>query len=103
MLRGLDAEGGWGQLKFTFSPVLEANAAVGQDNAFENELRSSDLATQLDVYANLARNQTVFGNLVYRPKTYLLFSTEYRQIRSWPITGDVDRNRIVGLAAGYLF
>jgi hypothetical protein len=101
--RGLDDEGGWGQLKFTFSPVLEANAAVGQDNAFENELRSSDLATQLDVYANLARNQTVFGNLVYRPKTYLLFSTEYRQIRSWPITGDVNRNRIVGLAAGYLF
>jgi outer membrane murein-binding lipoprotein Lpp len=100
----LDAEGGWGQVKFTFSPEFEANLAMGQDNAFESELRGSDLASVSgDMYADLARNQTAFGNLIYRPRSYLLFSTEYRQIRSWPIAGNANRDHIVGLAAGYLF
>lgn len=101
--KALDAEGGWGQLKFVFSPELEANVAAGQDNAFEGELRGSDLAAETGTYVNLARNQTAFGNLIYRPRTYLLFSAEYRQIRSWPIVGDANRDHIVGLAAGYLF
>jgi hypothetical protein len=101
--RGLDDEGGWGQVKFTFSPVLEANLAIGQDNAFAGDLRDSDLVTQQDAYASLARNQTAFGNFVFRPKTYLLFSTEYRQVRSWPIVGAASQNRILGVAAGYLF
>jgi regulator of replication initiation timing len=99
----LDAEGGWGQLKFTFSPELEANLAMGQDNAFEAELRDSDLAADDAMYVDLARNQTAFANLIYRPRTYLLFSTEYRQIRSWPIAGSANHNHIVGLAAGYMF
>jgi hypothetical protein len=101
--RALDAEGGWGQVKFTFMPQLEGNVAMGQDNAFEGELRDSDLATEDEMYVNLARNQTAFANLIYRPRTYLLFSTEYRQIRSWPIAGDANRDHIVGLAAGYMF
>ncbi len=102
-LRGLDAEGGWGQLKFTFSSTLEANLAVGQDNAFNNELRRSDLASDQDAYGSLARNQTAYGNLVYRPRSYLLISPEFRLIRSWPISGAVNSNKIFGLAAGYLF
>jgi TolA-binding protein len=101
--KALDAEGGWGQVKFTFSPELEGNLAMGQDNAFEGELRDSDLAAENTIYVDLARNQTAFANLVYRPRTYLLFSAEYRQIRSWPILGDANRDHIVGLAAGYLF
>ncbi|HTV13075.1 MAG TPA: hypothetical protein VME68_00080 [Acidobacteriaceae bacterium] len=101
--KALDAEGGWGQLKLTFSPELEANLATGQDNGFEDELRGSDLVTESGMYVNLARNQTAFGNIIYKPRTYLLFSAEYRQIRSWPISGNANRDHIVGLAAGYLF
>jgi hypothetical protein len=101
--KALDDEGGWGQVKFRFSPELEANVAMGQDNAFEGELRDSDLASEDAMYVDLARNQTWFGNLIYRPRTYLLFSAEYRQIRSWPIAGDASRDHIVGLAAGYMF
>jgi hypothetical protein len=101
--RALDAEGGWGQLKLTFSPKFEANIAMGQDNAFAGELRDADAATSVYAYASLARNQTAFGNLVFRPRADLVFSTEYRQIRSWPIADEANRNRIVGLAAGYLF
>lgn len=100
---GLDDEGGWAQLKWKLSPVLEANAAAGDDNAFAADLRNSDYATEPDAYQNLARNLTTYGNFVYRPHTYLLFSAEYRQIRSWPIAGSVNQNHIFGLAAGYLF
>ena len=102
-LRGLDAEGGWGQLKLTFSQQLEANLAFGQDDAFDSELLQSDLATSTNSYTNLARNQTGFGNLVYRPRSYLLFSAEFRQIKSWPIGDEAYRDRLFGLAAGYLF
>lgn len=101
--RELNDEGGWGQAKFILSRQFEANLAAGQDNGFASDLRSSDEATDQDAYSNLARNQTAYGNLVFRPRSYILFSTEYRQIRSWPINGDVNRDRIVGLAAGYLF
>jgi regulator of replication initiation timing len=100
---GLDDEGGWGQVKWKFSSVLEGNAAAGEDDAFAGELRGSDYATGQDSYEKLARNLTEYGNLIYRPRTYLLFSGEYRQIRSWPITGQADTNHIFGLAAGYLF
>ncbi len=102
-LKGLDDEGGWGQVKWKFSPVLEANLAAGEDNAFSRELRDSDLLSAQDVYQNLARNLTAYGNFVYRPRTYLLFSAEYRQIRSWPIAGAANENHFVGLATGYLF
>jgi regulator of replication initiation timing len=101
--RGLDDEGGWGQVKWTFSPVLEANGAAGEDNAFAGELRGSDYVTEQDVYQNLARNLTAYGNFVYRPRAYLLFSAEYRQIRSWPIAGSAANNHLFGVAAGYLF
>jgi hypothetical protein len=102
-LRGLDDEGGWGQVKWRFSPVIEANVAGGEDNAFAGELRGSDYAGEANGYQGLARNLTAYGNFVYRPHTWLLFSAEYRQIRSWPIAGAGEDNHIVGLAAGYLF
>ena len=102
-LYGLDAIGGWGQLKFVFSQTIEANIAAGQDNAFADDLRGSDYATEPRFYANLARNQTVLGNVIYKPRSFLLLSAEFREIRSWPILGSVNRNRILGVAAGYSF
>jgi hypothetical protein len=102
-IRDLDDEGGWGQLKWRIASEFEVNAAAGSDNGFASELRASDLDTSQDLYANLARNLTFFGNFVYRPRTYLLLSAEYRQIRSWPISGAANQDRNFGLAAGYSF
>jgi hypothetical protein len=101
--RGLNDEGGWAQMKVRFSPVLEGNVAAGADNAFAGDLRGSAYATEQNAYESLARNRTTYGNLTYRPYTYLLFSAEYRQIRSSPIEGSANENHILGLAAGYLF
>ena len=99
----LNAVGGWSQLKFILSRQFELNAAIGQDNGFAKEIRASDSATNTDPYSALARNRTAFGNLIYRPRAYLLFSGEYRDIHTWQITGPVQSSQSLSLAAGYIF
>jgi regulator of replication initiation timing len=103
ILRGLNDEGGWGQLKVKMIRSLEANFALGDDNAFARDLRGADLELEQNNYLNLARNRTAFANVIYRPRTYLLLSAEYRNIYSWPITGNGNSNQSLGLAAGYFF
>jgi prefoldin subunit 5 len=102
-IEGLNDEGGWGQVKWRFSPIVEANIAAGEDDAFAAELRDSGFAAGQNAYQSLARNLTAYGNFVYRPRTYLLFSAEYRQIRSSPIAGPANNDHIFGVAGGYLF
>ena len=82
---------------------FEANAGIGEDAGFSSELRYYTDPTATDVYTNLARNRTVLANIIYRPKTYLLFSAEYRNIYSWPISGSVNTAQSLGLATGYSF
>src|SRR5262249_26353210 len=102
-LYGLNDVGGWAQAKFAISPSLEANASMGLDNGFANDLRRSDQASASGWYANLARNQTVLANFVYRPKTYLLLSAEFRQINSRTAAGQASQDNVLGLATGYIF
>ena len=100
---GLNDAGGWAQAKFTFSPSFEANVSTGLDNGFANDLRDSDQASASGWYANLARNQTILANVIFRPKTYLLLSAEFRQINSRTVAGRVSQNNVLGLATGYVF
>lgn len=102
-IRGLNAAGGWAQAKFTLTRSMEANVSAGLDDAFSADLRNSDQAAGEDYYASLARNQTVLANFVYRPRTYLVFSTEFRQINSRSVLGHSWQDRVVGIATGYIF
>ena len=102
-LDGLNAAGGWAQAKVTFLQSLEANISAGFDNAFAADLRDSDQSIGQGYYASLARNETLLANLVYRPKTYLLLSTEFRQINSRSISGNTWQDRVFGVATGYIF
>jgi hypothetical protein len=102
-LDGLNAAGGWAQAKVTFAPSLEANVSAGLDNAYATDLRDSDQAAGIGPYASLARNATLIANVVYRPKTYLLLSTEFRQINSRWIAGQTAQDRVFGVATGYIF
>jgi polyhydroxyalkanoate synthesis regulator phasin len=102
-LDGLNAAGGWAQAKVTFAPSLEANVSAGLDNAYAADLRDSDQAAGLGPYASLARNATLIANVVYRPRTYLLLSTEFRQINSRWIAGQTAQDRVFGVTTGYIF
>jgi regulator of replication initiation timing len=100
---GLNAAGGWVQARFPFTPTLEANVSTGVDNAYAADLRDSDQAAAQGWYAGLARNRTLLANLVYRPRTYLLLSTEFRQIESRWINGQNSQDRVFGVSTGYIF
>ena len=102
-LNGLNAAGGWAQAKITFTPEFEANVSAGLDNAYASDLRDSDQALAPGPYAGLARNATLIANVVYRPKTYLLLSTEFRQINSRWISGQSNDDHVFGVATGYIF
>jgi hypothetical protein len=101
-LTGLKDAGGWSQLKFKAAERVEFNFAFGQDNAASGQLRRADLDIT-NAYVGLARNQTAFGNVVFRPTSTILLSAEYRKLRSWQVTGAADTADILGLAAGYEF
>lgn len=101
--RGLNAIGGWTQFKARFGQSIEANASIGLDDGFAGDFHSivfppTPTATQLR-----ARNRMALGNLIFRPKTYLILSPEYRRIWTWPIRGAVNTADIFTLSAGYQF
>lgn len=100
--RALDDVGGWAQMKMRASQRLEFNAAYGIDNAFAGELRPYVTGTS-GLYESLARNSTIFANVIYSPSSYTLFSFEYRRIDTSPVSAAASASDIYGIAAGYRF
>jgi len=98
----LNTVGGWAQLKYRATPKLEFNAAFGQDNPFAVDLR---YFTQPQSYGDpsLSRNQSVFGNVIYRPRSDVLFSLEYRHLKTFSIYDTNANAGQVNLGMGILF
>ena len=99
--RPFDDVGGWAELKEQISQRLELNAAFGIDNGFARELRPYAIPGG-NYYQNLARNRTATGNFIFKPSAYLLFSIEYRRIKSWSADRDWSSD-VIGLGAGFKF
>jgi hypothetical protein len=99
----LDATGGWAQLKARLNNVTEANAFFGQDSGEAGELRMEVPGDNFPPYAYLEKNRTVGANVIFRPKTYLVFSGEYRNLRSWYLNGNSYPAQNMTLTMGYLF
>jgi hypothetical protein len=51
----------------------------------------------------VVRNRSSFVNFIYRPRSDLLFSTEYRRLRTWDIRGGSQTADHVNLSMGILF
>jgi len=100
---GADTVGGWSQLKLRFSPTFESNAAFGIDDALSGNFDGLVLSTTTNPLELNARTSSVIGNLIFRPKTYLIFSPEYRRILSWRYTGAASIANIFTITAGYQF
>jgi hypothetical protein len=101
-VRGLDSVGGWSQLKFKASAKLEFNGAFGLDNPFREDLRAFS-SPQSYFLPTLAQNRGSLVNFVYRPRSDLLFSAEYRHLRTFFINSSSDRAEQVNLMMGFLF
>jgi hypothetical protein len=104
-IRGLDAIGGWTQVKVRASSKLEFNAAAGQDNPFAGQIRaypySGYPANQLG--GVVTRNQSELFNVIYRPRSALVFSAEYRHIGTFELDNSRYTADHINLVMGILF
>jgi hypothetical protein len=101
-IRGLDSAGGWSQLKLQLMSKLEINGVFAEDNAFASDVRG--FATDQNNFITiLGRNRGGLGNIIYRPRSDLLFSAEFRRLRSFPVYGNSSVTNQVNLAMGILF
>ncbi len=95
-VRGLDAIGGWSQLKLKATDTLEFNAAVGLDNPTTGEVRASGNPL-------LVQNRGALVNFVFRPRSSLLFSAEYGHLRSFQLNDVSNGADRFNLMMGILF
>jgi hypothetical protein len=103
-IRGLNATGGWAQIKFRQTEKLEWNGALGQDNAFARDVRPFPSLPEQNYFdQSIARNRSSLVNFIYRPRSDLLFSMEYRHIRTSVVQGDSETARQFNVSMGVLF
>lgn len=98
--RLLNDAGGWTQTKFHLTRTIEANAAFGLDDGFARDFHSLILPVGASGVASRARNQMVFTNLIFTPKTYLILSPEFRRIWTYPINGPGSTANVFTLSLG---
>jgi len=99
---GLNSVGGWAQLKYRPANKWEFNAAFGMENSYASDLRYFQYV-QAYGDPNLARNQGSFVNFIYRPRSDLLFSAEYRHLTTYTIDGNGNNADHLNLVMGVLF
>jgi regulator of replication initiation timing len=101
-LTGLNTVGGWAQFKYRPRPKLEFNSAFGMDNPY-----AKDLEYFPNPYSygdpKLSRNRAGFANVIYRPRSDLLFSAEYRRISTDTISNGANNAGHLNLMMGVLF
>jgi hypothetical protein len=101
-VQALDSIGGWAQLKYRPANKWEFNAAFGMDNPYASDLKYFPYAV---AYGDptLARNQGSFVNMIYRPRSDLLFSAEYRHLTTYSLTTSGNNAGQLNLMMGVLF
>ncbi|HEX9111595.1 MAG TPA: hypothetical protein VF845_08965 [Terriglobales bacterium] len=101
-VRALNTAGGWAQLKYRPASKLEFNGAFGLDNSYAADLRAFQFPQSYGD-PNLARNAASFVNVIFRPRSDLLFSAEYRHLKTYMINSGPDSATHLNLAMGVLF
>ena len=94
--------GGWTQLKFLPVAKLEFNGAFGEDFSTPGNLQ---YVTQGGGYPGplIGRNQSAFVNGIYHLRSNLMFSAEYRRLRTAQSQPGIFTANQVSLSAATLF
>lgn len=103
VVRPVDTAGGWSQLKAHLGKRLEANIAYGLDDSYKLNLDDITLPSTTSSLAQIGRNGTFSGNLVFHPRSNIILSPEYRHIETWYYLGSPNVASIFTLSAGYQF
>ncbi len=99
---GLNSLGGWAQLKYKATPKLQFNGVFGQDNPFASDLRQ--FGGNETLYGEpLSKNQSAFVNFIYQPRSDVVFSLEYRRLKTFTLDANANTANLVTLSVGYIF
>lgn len=101
-IQALDSIGGWAQLKYRPANKWEFNAAFGVDNPYASDLKYFAHPHSYGG-AVVARNQAGFVNMIYRPRSDLLFSAEYRHLTTYSLVDGGNSAGHLNLMMGVLF
>jgi hypothetical protein len=98
---GLNSVGGWAQLSFKASSSVDLNAAYGEEQPYRRDLLffTPPGSSSSAIY----RNRNGMINIIYRPRTDLLFSLEYRRLRTWRVSPGAENAGHLNLGIGVLF
>ncbi|MGH9573819.1 MAG: type IV pilus assembly protein FimV [Candidatus Acidiferrales bacterium] len=100
-LAGIPSFGGWSQLKFRINSRDEINLAFGGVGRKSSDFQEAALNDP--VLQNLAfKNGSLVINYIFRPRSDLVFSAEYRRLQTYRISGQANAGE-TGLTAGFLF
>jgi hypothetical protein len=99
---GLDSIGGWVQLKLKPTAKFEVNGAVGDDNPFSSRLRDF-AANPIYSGALLSKNLGSFVNFIYRPRSDVVFSLEYKRLKTFTLDSQANAANHINLSVGYIF
>ena len=102
IVRAPNSTGGWAQLKFMPLSKLEFNGAFGEDFSPTPGLQYIN-APEGNYGLPIARNLSVFFNSIYHLRSNLVFSLEYRRLRTAETQPGVLTANQVGLGAAALF
>ena len=102
IIHGLDAIGGWAQLKYKPTAKFQINGALGVDSPFASELRKFGGNAYYEGL-NFSRNLTPFVNFLYQPRSDVVFSTEYRRLNTTVLDNGKNVANQVNFSVGYLF
>jgi hypothetical protein len=94
--------GGWSQIKIKLNVRNEFNLAAGSG---ARSARGTGQTALLDPTVQFLshRNDMWFANYIFRPRSDLVFSTEYRYLRTYQVSGTPAIAGQVGLALGFIF
>jgi len=99
---GLNSIGGWVQLKVKPTVKFEINGAVGEDSPFASDLRKF-ASNPLYVNGLLSKNLTPFVNFIYRPRSNVIFSLEYKHLKTFTLDRNANSADHINLSMGYIF
>lgn len=98
----LSSVGGWSQLKFRADSRNEFNVAAGYGGLNSLDLRNATvLNPSLDAIP--AKNETLLFNYIFKPRSDLVFSVEYRRLKTARASDEAYSADHVGASAGFIF
>src|SRR5438132_1217899 len=101
-LAGIRMLGGWSQLKVKLNERSDFNLAGGSGARSARGTRQIALLDPTLQFLS-HRNDMWFANYIFRPRSNLVLSTEYRRLRTYEVSGAPAIAGQVGLAVGFIF